>query len=210
MILMGPPGAGKGTQAKKLTATYSIPAISTGDMLREAISEGSELGRTADKHINKGDLVPDDVVIALVIERIDKPDCRLGFLLDGFPRTQPQAEALDAALDERKIVLDAVVVIEVPDEMIVERISGRRLDTNSGTTYHLTFDPPPAEIADRLVQRDDDTESACAARLAKYHAATEPIVSFYEQRGLLCRVDGVGQPEEVKSRLLNSLSKRMN
>ena len=179
-------------------------------MLREAINEGCELGRTADRHMKKGDLVPDDVVIALVVERIDKPDCRSGFLLDGFPRTQPQAAALDNAIEKRSIALDAVVVIEVPDDLIVERITGRRMDPETGTIYHLEFNPPPAGIADRLVQRDDDRESACAARLVRYHAETEPILSFYEQRGLLCRVDGVGQPDAVGRRIIDSLGKRMN
>ncbi len=143
MILIGPPGAGKGTQAQRLVEQFSIPHISSGDMLRAAVAEGTELGRQADGFMKAGGLVPDDVVIGMVIERIGKPDAAAGFMLDGFPRTRPQAEALDAALAEASVALDRVLLIEVPDGLIVERIVGRRSDPQTGAIYHLKFNPPP-------------------------------------------------------------------
>lgn len=206
MILVGPPGAGKGTQAARLVDSYAIPHISTGDMLRAAVKEGTELGKQADKFMKDGALVPDEVVIGMVVERIAKPDAEKGFMLDGFPRTAPQAEALDKALQAADVALDAVVLIEVPDAMIVERITGRRSDPETGAIYHLTFNPPPADVADRLVQRGDDTEEACVKRLEKYHSETAPIVPFYEKKGLLKRVDGVGTPDEVTARLKSALA----
>lgn len=205
MILVGPPGAGKGTQAIRLAQTFAVPPVSTGDMLRAAIAEGSELGRAADEFMKRGDLVPDETVIALAIERIRKPYCANGFVLDGFPRTRAQAEALEKALDENSIALDAVVLIDVPDELIVDRITGRRSDPETGAPYHIKYNPPPPELAGRLVQRSDDTEEACRARIIKYHAETEPIISFYEQKGLLRRIDGVGDPDVVAIRLLTAL-----
>jgi adenylate kinase len=206
MILVGPPGAGKGTQAAFLVDTFHIPHISTGDMLRAAVKEGTELGKQADECMKRGALVPDDVVIGMVVERIAKPDCAEGFMLDGFPRTRPQAAALDAALTEAGVGLDVVLLIEVPDELIVERITGRRSDPDTGTIYHLAFNPPPADIAARVVQRKDDTEEACVARLSKYHSETAPIVPFYEAKGILKRVDGVGTPAEVTARITRALS----
>jgi len=205
MILVGPPGAGKGTQAARLLERYGIPHISTGDMLRAAVKEGTELGKQADACMKRGDLVPDEVVIGLVQERIAKPDAQKGFMLDGFPRTLPQAQALQTALDESGVDLDAVVLIEVPDQLIVDRITGRRSDPETGAIYHLKFNPPPADVADRLVQRKDDTEEACVARLEKYHSQTAPIVPFYEKRGVLTRVDGVGTPDEVTARLVDAI-----
>jgi len=201
MILIGPPGAGKGTQAANLVNTYAIPHISSGDMLRGAVKAGTELGKTADRFMKAGDLVPDEVVIGMIIERIAAADCSKGFMLDGFPRTQPQAAALDTALKAANVELDAVVLIEVPDELIVDRITGRRSDPETGTIYHLKFKPPPAEIADRLVQRKDDTAAACEARLDKYHRDTAPVIPYYAERGLLRRVDGVGSPDEVLLRI---------
>ena len=206
MILIGPPGAGKGTQAQRLVETFRIPHISSGDMLRAAVAEGTELGRQADGFMKAGQLVPDDVVIGMVIERIGKPDAADGFMLDGFPRTRPQAEALDAALAEARVALDRVLLIEVPDGLIVERIVGRRSDPVTGAIYHLKFNPPPPQIADRLVQRKDDTEEACRARLDKYHSETAPIVPFYEQKGILVRVDGDGPPDQVTRRIVDALS----
>lgn len=206
MILVGPPGAGKGTQAARLVTTYNIPHISTGDMLRAAVKGGTELGKKADGYMKSGALVPDELVIAMAIERIGQDDCQAGFMLDGFPRTHAQAAALDQALADAGVALDSVVLIKVPDELIVERITGRRSDPETGTIYHMTFNPPPAEIAERVVQRKDDTREACEARLAKYHSETAPIIPFYRDKGLLKEVDGVGAPDEVTERLKSVLS----
>lgn len=206
MILVGPPGAGKGTQAKFLVERYGFAHLSTGDMLRAAVTEGTALGKQADEFMKAGQLVPDEVVIGMVLERIQKDDCAEGFLLDGFPRTRPQAEALDAALVSANVDLDAVVLIEVADELIVDRITGRRTDPVTGEIYHLTFNPPPADVADRVTQRKDDTEEACRARLDKYHSETAPIVPFYEAKGILKRVDGVGSTSQVTQRIASVLS----
>ena len=201
MILVGPPGAGKGTQAARLVDTYRITHISSGDMLRAAIKEGSKLGVEADGFMKAGKLVPDEVVIGMILERIKKSDCEEGFMLDGFPRTRPQAEALDKALDDANVALDAVVLIEVPDAMLEERAVGRRSDPDTGTIYHLKYNPPPAEIAGRLVHRPDDTAEAVKTRVAKYHSETAPIVPFYIEKGILKRVDGNGKPDEVTQRI---------
>ncbi len=201
MILVGPPGAGKGTQAVHLVERFKISHISTGDMLRAAVNEGTELGKQADGYMKAGGLVPDELVIAMVIERIGKPDCAKGFMLDGFPRTRPQAEALDIELQKAGVALDVVLQIEVPDDLIVERITGRRLDPDTGDIYHMKFKPPPADIAGRVTQRKDDTEEACRARLGKYHSETAPIIPFYEAQGRLKRVDGNAVPDEVSRRI---------
>ncbi|WP_045115406.1 adenylate kinase [Plesiocystis pacifica] len=207
LILVGPPGAGKGTQAARLIDTYGISHISTGDMLRAAVKAGTELGKQADAFMKDGALVPDSLVIAMVLERIQQDDCAKGFMLDGFPRTTPQAEALDQALSEAKIELDAVVLIEVADELIEERIIHRRQDPETGAIYHLKFNPPADEaVLARLVQRKDDTPEACAKRLAKYHSETAPVVPFYSGKGLLKRVDGLGAPDEVEARIKAALS----
>lgn len=205
MILVGPPGAGKGTQAARLLDAYKIPHISTGDMLRAAVAKGTELGKQADGFMKAGQLVPDGVVIGMVLERIAEADCATGFMLDGFPRTQPQAAALATALDAAGVALDVVMLIEVRDELIVERITGRRMDPETKRIYHTVFDPPPADVAGRVVQRKDDTAEACRARLAKYHSETAPIVPFYEGLGVLKRVDGVGTPDEVTVRIKTAL-----
>ena len=207
MILVGPPGAGKGTQAQRLVDSFRIPHISSGDMLRAAVKEGTELGKQADVIMKSGALVPDDIVIGMILERIGKPDAAGGFMLDGFPRTTPQAEALDRALGKAGVGLDAVVLIEVPDSLIIERGVGRRTDPDTGRIYHLKFDPPPAEIAGRLVHRKDDTEEAIVKRLEKYHSETAPIVPFYQGKGVLRRVDGVGTPDEVTKRITAVLGK---
>lgn len=205
MILVGPPGAGKGTQAARLVSTYEIPHISTGDMFRAAVAADTELGKQADEFMKAGDLVPDEVVIGMVIERIAEVDCQPGFMLDGFPRTRAQAEALAAALKDASISLDAVVLIEVRDELIVNRIVKRRTDPVTKEIYNLDSRPPPAEIAHRVVQREDDTTEACEARLSRYHSETAPIIPFYAGLDLLKRVDGVGTPDEVELRIKASL-----
>jgi adenylate kinase len=207
LILVGPPGAGKGTQAARLVQTYGIPHISTGDMFRSAAAAGTELGERAAKYMRDGQLVPDELTIAMVLERIAAPDCVKGFMLDGFPRTRPQAEALDVAMRKANIELDAVVLIEVPDEKIEERIIHRRQDPVTGTIYHLRFNPPPSEeIRQRLVHRQDDTPEACRKRLEKYHSETAPIVPFYEQAGLVRRIDGEGTPDQVTTRIRAALA----
>lgn len=203
MILVGPPGAGKGTQAARLVDKFKIPHISSGDMFRAEVKEGTELGKQLDHYMKLGGLVPDDVTIPIVLKRLTRPDCAGGFMLDGFPRTRPQAEALDAALRTAKADLDAVVLIEVPDAPIVERITGRRNDAN-GRIYHIKFDPPPAGV--EVTQRKDDTVEAVTTRLAKYHSETAPIVPFYEAKGILKRVDGIGDPDTVTSRITAVLS----
>jgi len=205
LILVGPPGAGKGTQAKRLVESHQLVHLSTGDMLRAAVREGTDLGKKADEYMKQGALVPDEVVIGMVLERIQKPDCSDGFMLDGFPRTRPQAEALDAALEEAGVALDAVVLIQVPDALIVERITGRRQDPETGKIYHVKFNPPPEEIAERVTQRKDDTEEACEARLEKYHSETAPVIPLYDEKDILVRVDGVGSPDEVTTRIEKAL-----
>ncbi len=207
MIFIGPPGAGKGTQAARLVERLAIPHISTGDMFRAAVKAGTPLGKQAKACMDDGQLVPDEVTIGLVKERIGQADAKEGFMLDGFPRTLPQAEALDAALTEAGGGLDAVVLLEVQDDLIVERIVGRRSDPETGTIYHLKFNPPPAEVMGRLKHRADDTEVACRARLDVYHGQTAPIIPFYEAKGLLKRIDGVGAADDVTERIRLALGK---
>jgi adenylate kinase len=204
MILVGPPGAGKGTQATRLVETFRIPHVSSGDMLRAATKEGTALGREADHFMKAGQLVPDAVVIGMILERIAKQDCARGFMLDGFPRTRPQAEALDAAMTNAGVALDAVVLLEVPDALIVDRITGRRSDPATGRIYHLEFDPPPHGV--EVVQRKDDTVEAVTTRLAKYHSETAPIIPFYAGKHILRQVDGVGEPDLVTERIKAVLS----
>ncbi len=205
LILIGPPGAGKGTQAEYLVERFQIPHISSGDMLRSAVAAGTELGKQADGFMRAGQLVPDELVIAMIIERTAQQDCGRGFILDGFPRTRPQAEALAVDLEKAAVNLDAVVLIEVPDSRIVERVTGRRMDPETGDIYHVQFRPPPADIASRCAQRKDDTDEACTARLEKYHAETAPVIPFYSEQGLLKRVDGDTTPEVVTSRIAETL-----
>lgn len=205
LIFIGPPGAGKGTQAKRLCAKLNVPQISTGDMLREAKAAGTELGRKVAAIMAKGDLVSDEIVIGLVEERLSRPDAQAGFVLDGFPRTIPQAEALDKLLRKLGRALTCVILLEVPDDLIIERITGRRTGENTGRIYHLKYDPPPfpdrGEGGERLIQRIDDTEEVVASRLAAYAAQTAPLIAYYAEKGLLRRVDGVGSLDEVSERL---------
>lgn len=201
MILVGPPGAGKGTQAARLVDTYRIPHISSGDMLRAAVKDGTALGIEADRFMKQGKLVPDEVVIGMILERIARPDCAAGFMLDGFPRTRPQAEALDAAMRAAGIELDAVLLIEVPDALLEERAVGRRSDPETGAIYHLKYNPPPPELAARLVHRKDDTIEAVTTRIQKYHSETAPVIPFYMAKGIVKRVDGVGDPDAITQRI---------
>lgn len=196
IILMGPPGAGKGTQAKKIIAKYDIPHISTGDMFREAIKEGTHLGKIAQGYINEGHLVPDDVTIGLVKERLSKPDCAKGYLLDGFPRTIPQAEALEVLTKEIGREISMVIDIETPKEELVRRICGRRVCKKCGAPYHIeSMKPRVPGICDlcggELIQRPDDNEEALTTRLEHYVKQTKPLLDFYEKRGLLVTLDGM-------------------
>ena len=206
MIFIGPPGVGKGTQAARLVDKYKIPHISTGDMFRAAVKAGTPMGQEADRYMKSGQLVPDEVTIGLVRERFAQPDTQAGFMLDGFPRTVPQAEALSEALTADGVQLDTVLLLEVPDRLIVDRIIGRRSDPETGEIYHLTFNPPPPEVSDRLVHRKDDTEEAVRSRLEAYHKMTAPIIPFYETSGLLQRVNGVGTPDEVTAVITSTLT----
>ncbi|MDR0996413.1 MAG: adenylate kinase [Zoogloeaceae bacterium] len=214
IILLGAPGAGKGTQAQFICQKFGIPQISTGDMLRAHVKNGTELGRQAKAHMDAGSLVPDALIIEMVKARLAEPDCANGCLLDGFPRTVPQAEALR----EAGVQIDAVIEVDVPDAHIVERITGRRVHLPSGRVYHVRHNPPKAEGKDDvtgedLVFRDDDRAETVQKRLAVYHAQTKPIVGFYEgwQRSGVAgapkvgRVEGVGKVEEITARILAAL-----
>lgn len=207
LIFIGPPGAGKGTQCARITDSLGIPHVSTGDMFRAAVKQGTPMGLQAKSYMDAGQLVPDQVVIGMVRERLSAADVASGFLLDGFPRTVPQAEALQATLADIGQDLDAVILLEVPDALIVERIVGRRTDLETGRIYHLVFDPPPAEVESRLVHRSDDTEDAVRERLGAYHRQTAPLVPFYDAAGALRPVDGVGSVDEVSGRLLAALGR---
>jgi adenylate kinase len=212
LILLGPPGAGKGTQAERLQADFGLAHISTGDMLRDQVANGSELGREAKSYMDKGELVPDEVIVGMLIERIEQPDAREGFLLDGFPRNESQAEALDEALRSGGRELTAVLMIAVPDEELLRRLTGRRVCVKNPThIYHVEFDPPKHEgICDqdgaRLIQRDDDSEPTIKRRLEVYHAQTAPLIDYYENTGQLRRFDGTRTPDEVHRHLRATLA----
>lgn len=202
LVLMGLPGAGKGTQAEKIVEKYNIPHISTGDMFRAAIKEGTELGMKAKKFMDEGQLVPDEVTIGIVRERLAKPDCKKGFLLDGFPRTVPQAEALDNILNEMNRSIDYVIHIDVDREILMERLTGRRICRDCGATYHLVFNPPKqANVCDKcngeLYQRDDDNEETVANRLEVNINQQQPLLDYYEKKGVLKTIDGSRKIEEV-------------
>jgi adenylate kinase len=211
LILMGPPGAGKGTQGERLRDDFDLPYYATGDILRAAIDEGSELGKKAKEFVDRGDLVPDEVMCEVIMERIDTPEAEDGFILDGFPRTLRQAEVLDEALDRRGRSLTAALLIDAPREEIIRRLSGRRICMKNQHVYHVEFDPPKTEgVCDqdgsRLVQRDDDKPETIEKRLAVYHGQTEPLIEWYDERGLLRRFDGGRTPEEVHSHIRATLA----
>jgi adenylate kinase len=202
LILLGPPGAGKGTQAARLMEDFHLPYIATGDMLRAAVKEGTALGKQAKQYMDRGDLVPDEVIIGMILDCMEGPDCADGFLLDGFPRNVQQAESLEQAMSEKGRAVTATMLIDVPDDEVVKRISGRRLCQKNGHVYNVFSDPPKhADVCDqdgsRLVQREDDAEDVVRNRLAVYHDQTAPLVAFYEDRGVLKRFDGVRPPTEV-------------
>lgn len=206
LILLGAPGAGKGTQAELICQRLHIPAISTGNILREALKSGTELGQKAKTFMDAGNLVPDDVVIDMLKERIAQPDCKDGFILDGFPRTIPQAEALDTM----GVVIDRVIDIEVPDEKIVTRMSGRRVCEKCGASYHLVYNPPKVEgvcdkCAGALVQRKDDNAETVRDRLTVYHNQTEPLKSYYVAQGKLFEVNGDRDVEVISADILKEL-----
>jgi len=214
LILLGPPGAGKGTQAKLLVDKFSIPQLSTGDMLREAVAAQTDIGKEAKAVMDAGKLVSDKIVNAIVSERIDQDDCANGFILDGFPRTTAQAEALDTMLQERTLTLDIVIAITVDEKALIERIVGRTSCAKCGTGYHKEFSPPKVEgICDKcggseFTQRKDDNRETMQTRLATYHKQTAPIIPYYEANGRLARVDGVGDIESVAteiSRIIEAL-----
>jgi adenylate kinase len=212
LIIFGPPGAGKGTQASRISSRHGLLHISTGDMLRAAVREGSQLGRLAKSYMDKGELVPDDVVIGIIKDRIMKADSKDGFMLDGFPRTIPQAQALDKMLGEEGLKIGAVISIEVDDEEVVKRISGRRVCEKCGAMYHIIFDPPKNsgycdKCDGKLYQRDDDSEDVVRNRLRVYRKQTEPLKEYYEKTGILKGVRGRGTVEEVFSEIERILKK---
>ena len=211
LVLLGPPGAGKGTQAERLVNDFGLPYYSTGIILREAVDRDSELGRTAKGYMERGELVPDELISQVIAERLDSGEADDGFLLDGFPRTVAQAEMLDAALDARGRSLTAVLLIDAADDEVVRRLSGRRTCVKNQHVYHLEFDPPKNpgicdQDGSRLVQRDDDRPETVQKRLAVYHEQTSPLIDWYGEKGLLHRFDGSLTPEEVYSRIRATLA----
>jgi adenylate kinase len=210
LILLGAPGAGKGTQAQRLAVRFGIPQISTGDMLRAARREGTPLGKKAEEYMNKGALVPDEVVIGLVEERLGKPDAKAGFILDGFPRTIPQAEALDGVLHKLGRAKIRVVDVQVPETTLVERLGGRLSCPKDGASYHVKFTPPKtAGVCDTcgtaLITRADDKPEAIAQRLREYHDKTAPLADYYRKGGVLKSIDGVGELDLVLDRIVRAL-----
>ena len=211
LILLGPPGAGKGTQAERLVGDFDLPYYATGDILRAAVKEQSDLGKEAKAYMDKGDLVPDDLICKVIVERVDSPEAADGFLLDGFPRTRGQAKALEDALDGLDRSLSAALLIDVDDETVIQRLSGRRVCAKNGHNYHVEFDPPKREgVCDqdgsRLIQRDDDKPETIKHRLGVYHDQTQPLVEYYEEQGILKRFDGSRPPGEVHDHIRATLA----
>ena len=210
LILLGPPGAGKGTLAHIMIEKYHIPQISTGDILRQALKDGTDLGKEAKTYMDRGALVPDDVIINIVKERIKADDCQEGYIFDGFPRTVAQAEALDEVLHDLSVKLDAVANLNVPEEELIKRLSGRRTCKNCGTLYHMTNNPPTKEgVCDKcggeLFQRDDDNETTIRQRLAVYQEQTFPLIDYYTKQGLVITVSGIKTPNESVAILSDAL-----
>jgi adenylate kinase len=211
LILLGPPGAGKGTQAERLVEDFDLPYFSTGDILRAAVKDGTELGKEAKAYMDRGDLVPDDLICRVIMERIDSPEAADGFLLDGFPRNLHQAEVLEEALERRGRELTAALQIDVSDDEVIKRLSGRRVCVKNGHNYHVDFDPPKNDnVCDqdgsRLVQRDDDKPETVKHRLEVYREQTEPLVERYEKAGILRRFDGSRSPTEVHDHIRATLA----
>jgi adenylate kinase len=206
LVLLGPPGSGKGTQGERLQEDFQLPYYATGDILRAAVRDVTELGRTAKEYMDRGDLVPDEVIVGVIAEKVAGSETADGFILDGFPRTKAQAEALDAKMSELGRLLTAVFLIDVTDEEVVRRLGGRRTCVKEGHVFHVEFDPPKNEdVCDvcgaRLVVRDDDKPDVIGHRLDQYHEKTEPLISYYESAGLLRRVDGSLAPDEVSDKI---------
>jgi adenylate kinase len=202
LILFGPPGAGKGTQAERLRKDFELPYIATGDMLRSNVKDETELGKQAKAYMDAGELVPDELILAMAADRLNKDDAQDGFILDGFPRTIAQARALDQQLSDMGRRVTAALLIDVPDEEVIRRLSGRRMCVKSGHSYHVDFDPPKHDdVCDqdgsRLVQRDDDKPEVIENRLRVYHEKTKPLVSYYDKLGLMRRIDGTREPADV-------------
>jgi adenylate kinase len=213
LVLLGPPGAGKGTQAERLVEDFGLPYYSTGIILREAVENGTELGKKAKEYMDAGELVPDELMNGVIAERLDSGEADDGFLLDGFPRTIGQAEMLDETLTRLGRTLTGALLIAAPDDEVVRRLSGRRTCAKGGHVYHVEFDPPKNEgVCDqdgsRLIQRDDDRPETVRKRLSVYHDQTEPLIEWYEDKGLLHRFDGTRSPDEVHDRIRATLATR--
>jgi adenylate kinase len=211
LILLGPPGSGKGTQGESLQDDLRLPYYATGDILRAAVKEGTEIGTKAKEYMDRGDLVPDEVIIGIISERVQGPDAEDGFILDGFPRTVPQAEALDAAIDKLGRKMTAAILIEVPTDEIVKRLSGRRTCEQGGHVFHVDFNPPKQEgVCDvdgsPLIVRDDDRPEVVQKRLEQYREKTEPLIGYYERQNILQKVDGTGEPEAVADQIRGLLA----
>ncbi len=210
IIMLGAPGAGKGTQAKMIAEKYQIPHISTGDIFRANIKNGTELGMEARTYMDKGELVPDELTVRILLDRVAQPDCEKGYVLDGFPRTIPQAEVLDQELTKRNEKIDHAINVEVPDENIVRRMSGRRACVSCGATYHIVHIPPKKEglcdkCGNELILRDDDKEETVMNRLGVYHDQTQPLIEYYNAKGVLCSVDGTIDMMDVFKKITDIL-----